>query len=153
MIYLPTPSWGNHTPIFKHAGMDVKSYRYAIVVLVFKVDPGVHIFIDSFRRYYDKATCGFDFAGACEDISKVEEDHYLSVFYKVRTKPYFSSRFLRILSSCCTPVPTTPPASIPGPSSGRSSPKSSKTGNCMPTSTWHTRLVTPSSSTHAGNRK
>ena len=27
VIYLPTPSWGNHTPIFKHAGMDVKSYR------------------------------------------------------------------------------------------------------------------------------
>jgi len=51
VIYLPTPSWGNHTPIFKHAGMDVKSYRY-----------------------YDKATCGFDFAGACEDISKIPEN-------------------------------------------------------------------------------
>ena len=50
-IYLPTPSWGNHTPIFKHSGMDVKSYRY-----------------------YDKATCGFDFAGACEDISKIPEN-------------------------------------------------------------------------------
>merc|ERR1712029_828127 len=50
VVYLPTPSWGNHTPIFKHAGMDVKSYRY-----------------------YDKATCGFDFAGACEDISKIPE--------------------------------------------------------------------------------
>lgn len=51
VIYLPTPSWGNHTPIFKHAGMDVKSYRY-----------------------YDKSTCGFDFAGACEDISKIPEN-------------------------------------------------------------------------------
>jgi len=50
-IYLPTPSWGNHTPIFKHAGMQVASYRY-----------------------YDKATCGFDFAGACEDISKIPEE-------------------------------------------------------------------------------
>lgn len=27
-IYLPTPSWGNHTPIFKDSGLEVKSYRY-----------------------------------------------------------------------------------------------------------------------------
>lgn len=49
-IYLPAPSWGNHTPIFKHAGHDVKSYRY-----------------------YDKSTCGFDAAGAMEDLRKVPE--------------------------------------------------------------------------------
>ena len=47
-IYQPTPTWGNHVPVFKFAGMDVKSYRY-----------------------YDKATCGFDEAGALEDISKI----------------------------------------------------------------------------------
>ena len=34
--------------VFRFAGMDVKSYRY-----------------------YDKATCGFDEAGALEDISKI----------------------------------------------------------------------------------
>lgn len=45
-VYLPTPSWGNHTPIFKHAGCNVKAYRY-----------------------YDPKTCGFDFAGALEDMS------------------------------------------------------------------------------------
>ena len=44
-VYLPKPSWGNHTPIFKHAGMEVAGYRY-----------------------YDPSTCGFDFAGTCEDI-------------------------------------------------------------------------------------
>jgi len=44
-IYLPTPSWGNHTPIFKTAGMNVKSYRY-----------------------YDASTCGFDSNGAFEDL-------------------------------------------------------------------------------------
>lgn len=44
-VYLPTPSWGNHTPIFKHAGVEVGGYRY-----------------------YDKSTCGFDMAGAVEDI-------------------------------------------------------------------------------------
>lgn len=50
-IWLPTPSWGNHTPLFKHAGMDVKGYRY-----------------------YDPATCGFDAAGAMADLSKIPRD-------------------------------------------------------------------------------
>lgn len=45
-IYLPTPSWGNHTPIFKHSGLNVKAYRY-----------------------YQPSTCGFDFKGALDDIS------------------------------------------------------------------------------------
>nr|CAH7768483.1 unnamed protein product [Callosobruchus chinensis] len=50
VVYLPTPSWGNHTPIFKHAGLDVKSYKY-----------------------YDPKTCGLDFKGAMDDISKIPE--------------------------------------------------------------------------------
>lgn len=45
-LYLPTPSWGNHTPIFQHSGLKVNKYRY-----------------------YDPSTCGFDFKGACEDIN------------------------------------------------------------------------------------
>lgn len=45
-IYLPTPSWGNHTPIFKHSGLKVNTYRY-----------------------YEPKTCGFDFQGALDDIS------------------------------------------------------------------------------------
>lgn len=45
-VYLPTPSWGNHTPIFKHSGVDVKSYSY-----------------------FDPKTNGFDFQGALSDIS------------------------------------------------------------------------------------
>ncbi|KAL8590269.1 Aspartate aminotransferase, mitochondrial [Nucella lapillus] len=49
-FYIPTPSWGNHTPIFKHAGLGVKSYRY-----------------------YDPNTCGFDMKGALEDMSKMPE--------------------------------------------------------------------------------
>lgn len=51
IVYLPNPSWGNHTPIMKHAGLDVKSYRY-----------------------YDPKTCGFDFKGAKEDIEKIPEN-------------------------------------------------------------------------------
>ena len=50
VFYIPTPTWGNHTPIFKHSGLDVKSYRY-----------------------YEPKTCGFDFNGALEDISKIPE--------------------------------------------------------------------------------
>ncbi|XP_062327075.1 aspartate aminotransferase, mitochondrial [Osmerus eperlanus] len=49
-VYLPKPSWGNHTPIFRDAGMQLKAYRY-----------------------YDPATCGFDFKGALDDISKIPE--------------------------------------------------------------------------------
>lgn len=47
-FYIPAPSWGNHTPIFKHSGLDVKSYKY-----------------------YDPATCGFDFKGALDDLNKI----------------------------------------------------------------------------------
>lgn len=50
-IYLPKPSWGNHTPIFKHAGIEVAGYRY-----------------------YDPNTCGLDFSAACEDISVIFDD-------------------------------------------------------------------------------
>ncbi|CAL2050252.1 unnamed protein product [Caenorhabditis brenneri] len=50
VIYQPTPTWGNHVPVFKFAGVDVKQYRY-----------------------YDKSTCGFDEAGALEDIGKIPE--------------------------------------------------------------------------------
>ncbi|XP_066587208.1 aspartate aminotransferase, mitochondrial [Prorops nasuta] len=47
-IYLPTPSWGNHKPLFTLAGLSIKSYRY-----------------------YDPHTCGLNFQGLLEDISKV----------------------------------------------------------------------------------
>ncbi|XP_044752530.1 aspartate aminotransferase, mitochondrial [Coccinella septempunctata] len=49
-VYIPSPSWGNHTPIFKHSGMDVKSYKF-----------------------YDPKSCGFDFEGACNDIMSIPE--------------------------------------------------------------------------------
>ena len=44
-IYIPTPSWGNHTPIFRDSGLEVKQYRY-----------------------FDKKTVGLDFAGLKEDL-------------------------------------------------------------------------------------
>lgn len=50
VVYLPTPTWGNHPPIFKHSGLDTQQYRY-----------------------YDPNTCGFDFKGAVDDILKIPE--------------------------------------------------------------------------------
>jgi aspartate aminotransferase len=44
-IFLPTPSWGNHTPIFKDSGLEVKQYRY-----------------------YNKETVGLDLEGLLADL-------------------------------------------------------------------------------------
>lgn len=48
VVYQPSPTWGNHIPVFKFAGVDVKNYRY-----------------------YDKNTCGFDEEGALADIAAI----------------------------------------------------------------------------------
>ncbi|XP_044767235.1 aspartate aminotransferase, mitochondrial isoform X2 [Neomonachus schauinslandi] len=53
-VFLPKPSWGNHTPIFRDAGMQLHGYRY-----------------------YEPKTCGFDFTGAIEDISKMPQQSVL----------------------------------------------------------------------------
>ncbi|KAL4700692.1 hypothetical protein H8959_014696 [Pygathrix nigripes] len=53
-VFPPTPSWENHTSIFRDAGMQLRGYRY-----------------------YDPKTCGFDFTGAVEDISKIPEQSVL----------------------------------------------------------------------------
>ncbi|KAG7529181.1 hypothetical protein FFLO_05768 [Filobasidium floriforme] len=44
-IYLPSPSWGNHTPIAKDSGLEVKQYTY-----------------------FDKETVGLNFEGMKKDI-------------------------------------------------------------------------------------
>jgi len=49
-IYLPVPSWGNHTPIFRDSGLEVRGYRY-----------------------FDKKTVGLDFAGLKEDLQNAPE--------------------------------------------------------------------------------
>ena len=45
IIYLPKPSWGNHTPIFRDSGLEVRGYRY-----------------------FDKDTVGLDFEGLKADL-------------------------------------------------------------------------------------
>lgn len=49
-IYLPTPTWGNHIPIFKDSGLNVKHYKY-----------------------YNKETVGLNFEGMIADIKAAPE--------------------------------------------------------------------------------
>jgi len=50
VIYLPVPSWGNHTPIFRDSGLEVRGYRY-----------------------FDKKTVGLDIEGLKEDLKNAPE--------------------------------------------------------------------------------
>lgn len=45
-IWVPTPTWGNHIPLFTDRGLTIKRYKY-----------------------YDPKTCGMDFSGAMDDIN------------------------------------------------------------------------------------
>lgn len=63
-IYLPSPTWGNHIPLFKHSGLNVKTYRY-----------------------YEPETCGLDFKGALEDIN-VSNNHFNNPKTEFRVKLY-----------------------------------------------------------------
>ncbi|KIM66148.1 hypothetical protein SCLCIDRAFT_1211371 [Scleroderma citrinum Foug A] len=50
VIYLPTPTWGNHIPLFKDSGLEVRRYRY-----------------------FDSKTVGLDFKGMKEDLKSAPE--------------------------------------------------------------------------------
>ncbi|WFD29446.1 aspartate transaminase [Malassezia sp. CBS 17886] len=49
-IYAPLPTWGNHIPIFRNAGLDVQRYRY-----------------------YDQDTVGLDFDGMIGDLQTMPD--------------------------------------------------------------------------------
>merc|ERR1712137_395113 len=49
-LYLPTPTWAKHIPLFKDAGLQVRNYRY-----------------------YNPNTCGLDFEGMKSDIKEAPE--------------------------------------------------------------------------------
>eukprot|EP00999_Lentomonas_sp_LEN2_P002497 NODE_402_length_1544_cov_118.599153_g370_i0.p1 GENE.NODE_402_length_1544_cov_118.599153_g370_i0~~NODE_402_length_1544_cov_118.599153_g370_i0.p1 ORF type:complete len:426 (+),score=90.28 NODE_402_length_1544_cov_118.599153_g370_i0:168-1445(+) len=53
-IHVPTPTWGNHAPVFKDAGLEVKSYSY-----------------------YNPETCGLNFDNMIEDIKKIPHGHVI----------------------------------------------------------------------------
>nr|AIT70242.1 aspartate aminotransferase [Petalonia fascia] len=50
-IYVPNPTWGNHIPIMKNAGLEVKKYRY-----------------------FDPETVGLDFEGLLSDVQAAEDE-------------------------------------------------------------------------------
>ncbi|KAF9229341.1 hypothetical protein BS17DRAFT_688579 [Gyrodon lividus] len=50
IIYLPTPTWGNHVPLFKDSGLEVRQYRY-----------------------FDKKTVGLDLEGLKQDWKNAPE--------------------------------------------------------------------------------
>jgi aspartate aminotransferase, mitochondrial len=50
LVFLPTPSWGNHSPIMTDSDFKVKQYRY-----------------------YKPSTRGFDFEGCLQDINSMPE--------------------------------------------------------------------------------
>ncbi|GAA6035809.1 hypothetical protein JCM8097_005716 [Rhodosporidiobolus ruineniae] len=49
-IYVPSPTWGNHIPIFRDSGLEVKTYSY-----------------------YDKNTVGLDFEGLKKDLRAIPD--------------------------------------------------------------------------------
>jgi len=49
-IFLPAPTWGNHIPLFRDSGLNVRSYRY-----------------------FNKETVGLDFAGLKADLQAAPE--------------------------------------------------------------------------------
>jgi len=50
-VWLPDPTWGNHIPLYKDAGFNVKHYKY-----------------------YDPKTCGLDFSGLKTDVQNMPKN-------------------------------------------------------------------------------
>jgi len=50
IIYMPNPTWGNHTPVFKDCDFDVRQYTY-----------------------YNPSTCGLNIEALLGDLAKAEE--------------------------------------------------------------------------------
>jgi len=63
-IYLPRPSWGNHNPIFMHAGNKIDSFSY-----------------------YDSSTCGFDSQGCFDDLKNKVPDGACVLFHACAHNP------------------------------------------------------------------
>jgi aspartate aminotransferase, mitochondrial len=62
-IYLPTPTWGNHIPIFRDSGLEVKHYKY-----------------------FDKATNGLDFEGMKSSLREIPDESVV-VFHACAHNP------------------------------------------------------------------
>ena len=78
VIYVPVPTWGNHIPIFKDSGLEVRGYRY-----------------------FDKETVGLDFEGLKADLKVYVFNGRKSVRYL--TVLIGSSRASYCFASCLCP--------------------------------------------------
>ncbi|XP_060534384.1 aspartate aminotransferase, mitochondrial-like isoform X1 [Cylas formicarius] len=63
IIYLPSLTWLNHVPVFKHSGLDIKTYKY-----------------------YDPETRTLDFCGLMEDIGNMPENSVI-LFHPIAHNP------------------------------------------------------------------
>ena len=63
-VYLPRPSWGNHNPIFTHAGNKIDSFTY-----------------------YDAKTCGFDANGCFDDLKNKVPEGAVVLFHACAHNP------------------------------------------------------------------
>ena len=108
-IYLPTPTWGNHIPIMKDSGLEVKSYAY-----------------------YDKKTVGLDFEGMKRDMRVRLSSSIIDFSEKGCSVAgllisNFANRLRRMdRSSCSMLAPTTPPESTRPRSNGWRLPPSAR---------------------------
>ena len=114
IIYLPTPTWGNHIPLFKDSGLEVRSYRY-----------------------FDKKTVGLDFDGLKEDLKVCPRFRCVVISHAVSRTPQ------KVQLCFCTPVHTIPPGLIPRRRNGRSSLMSLPKKSSSRSLTWHTRALLP----------
>ena len=116
VIYLPVPSWGNHTPIFRDSGLEVRGYRY-----------------------FDKKTVGLDFEGLREDleVSVVLKAVWLAVYFSSIRMPLNDRLFFYMLA------PTTRRAWTLPLRNGRRSPILSRKGGYSPSLTWRIKALRP----------
>ena len=118
VIYLPTPSWGNHTPIFRDSGLEVRQYRY-----------------------FDKKTVGLDFAGLKEDLEVWSTIRQKGM--TCDTENGTPRMPQHKASSFSMPVPIIPPVLTQLSSSGRKFLTSSERSNFSHSLTWHTKDLLP----------
>lgn len=111
-IYLPTPTWGNHIPLFKDSGLEVRSYRY-----------------------FDKKTVGLDFDGLKEDLKVCAGSKHITFPHPVSRMPQKALSYFYML------VHTIPLGLIPLRRNGRSSLTSFPKRNFSHSLTWHTRAL------------
>jgi len=91
IIYLPVPSWGNHTPLFKDSGLEVRGYRY-----------------------FDKKTFGLDFAGLKEDLQVcILPQHHSTAIFNLDLMSECTQRCHRPPARLCTQPHWRRPNSIP----------------------------------------